>query len=262
MQKLDRMLHQLYLVRSERIRPGTDDKILVSWNALMMMAYAEAGRYLDRADYIEIAIRNADFILNELIVDGRLQRSWRAGNARQDAFLEDYAALSLGLVSLYQSDPNPRWYQAACQLMEQSIAHFLNPQGGFFDTRDDHEALIIRPVDFQDNATPSGNSLAAISLILLSALSGNQDWVDLSQQMLASMQEIVVQHPTAFANWLIALDLAAGPLREVAIIGDLFDQRTQALVNAMANHQPHLSWLNPVYLPKPAQYHCWKIAPC
>ena len=129
--------------------PGTDDKVLVMWNALALLAFAEAGRYLDRKDYLDAAIRNARFLLDNLYITSRLLRSWREGQAKHNAYLEDYASLILALLALYQSDPNPEWYTTALILADQMVTHFTDPNGGFFDTRDDHEALPFVPRIFR-----------------------------------------------------------------------------------------------------------------
>jgi uncharacterized protein YyaL (SSP411 family) len=130
---------KLLTVRNTRIRPGTDDKVLVMWNALALSAFAEAGRYLNSKHYLDAAINNAHFLIDNLFIDGRLLRSWREGNAKYNAYLEDYAGLIHALLALYQSDPNPAWYAAALKLGDEMVAHFVDPNGGFFDTRDDHE---------------------------------------------------------------------------------------------------------------------------
>jgi hypothetical protein len=122
--KLELLRARLLEKRSHRVRPTTDDKVLVSWNALMLTAFAEAGWSLGRPEYIEAATRNADFILCNLLIDGQLLRSWREGKARHTAFLEDHAGLALGLLSLYQADPDVKWYQTAVWLMEQMLAHY------------------------------------------------------------------------------------------------------------------------------------------
>ena len=229
---LRRLLGLLLQERNARVRPGADDKVLVSWNALMLAAYAEAARYLRRPDYLEAARQNASFLLSSLYTPGRLLRSWRAGQARHNAYLEDYAALILGLLELYQSDPDPRWFRAAKDLAEEMVDHFRHPQAGFYDTRDDHEDLLVRPKDIQDNATPSGNSLAALALLKLAAYTGRSDWRDLSEEMLRSVSTVAVRYPTAFAQWLTALDFALGPVQEIAILGDPGELRTRALVDA------------------------------
>ena len=210
---------KLLAARAKRIRPGTDDKVLTAWNGLMLIAFSEAGRYLNRSDYEGMAIRNAGFLLAQLHPEGRLLRSWREGAAKHNAYLEDYAALILGLLALYQTDPNPRWFSEAERLAGDMIAHFRDPHGGFFDTRDDHETLLIRPKDLQDNATPSGSSLAVTALLQLAAYAGNGDWHDLAERTLASLQPGMTRYPTAFGQWLYAVDFALGPVKEIAIVG-------------------------------------------
>ena len=234
--RLAGLRQQLLHVRNQRVRPGTDDKVLVAWNALMLAAMAEAGRGLDRQDYLNAAIQNASFILKHMLHDNRLWRSWREGVARHDAYLEDYAGLGLALLSLYQADPNPRWYQAARLLLEQVTAHFRDPSGGFFDTADDHEALLYRPQDLQDNATPSGNAQALRLLLLCAAYEGSSDWRKLAEDMLSANMGMLQRYPSAFSQWLCAADFALGPTHEVAILGDLATPATQELLQAVWHH--------------------------
>ncbi|MFQ5614952.1 MAG: thioredoxin domain-containing protein [Anaerolineales bacterium] len=222
---------RLLKYRSCRVRPGTDDKVLTSWNGLMLVAFSEAGRYLDRSDYTELAMRNADFLLSQLHPGDRLLRSWRDSDdsgkpgepgrarARHNAYLEDYGALILGLLALYQTDPNPRWFTAAQSLAADMIAHFEDPAGGFFDTRDDHESLLVRPKDLQDNATPSGNALAATALLQLAAFTGSGARRGLAEESLALLQPAMERYPTAFGQWLCGLDFVLGPIREIAVLG-------------------------------------------
>lgn len=220
---------RLLATRSRRKRPATDDKILTAWNALMLQAFAEAARYLQRADYLEAARRNADFLLQNLVLDEKLLRSWRDGQARHNAYLEDYAALTLALLSLYQADPQPQWYAAALSLADDLTTHYADPSGGFFDTRDDHESLLIRPKDMQDNAIPCGNSLAAHALLRLAAYGDRPDFRKTAEDMLAPILETAVRYPTAFANWLNAADFALGPVNEIAIVGTFPNPLTETL---------------------------------
>ncbi len=239
--RLDNLCQRLLEVRAHRVRPSTDDKVLVSWNALMLTAFAEAGRALGRQDYVDIAIRNADFILGNLIADGHLYRSWRDGRTKHAAYLEDHAGLALGLLSLYQADPDPRWFQAALRLVHQMLDHFADPAGGFFDTSDDHEALLYRPKDLQDNATPCGNALAALALLKLAAFEGISEWRALAEGMISFNLDMILRYPTAFAQWLCAADFAQGPVQEVAILGDLADPVTQAMQKAIwSGYQPRM----------------------
>ena len=223
----------LYELRERRVRPGTDDKVLVSWNALALRALAEAARYLKRNDYLIAARKNADFLLTSMYRDGRLLRAWRSGDARHNAYLEDYAGLILALLALYQTDPDPRWYRSAVELAEAMQAGFRDPKGGFFDTRHDHGELLTRPKDIQDNATPSGNALAANALLQLAALDERPEWQDQAEAMLSILQDLMVRHPTGFAMWLQAADFAAGPVRQIAIIGPTDDPGTRALMDAV-----------------------------
>ena len=153
------------------MRPGRDEKVLTSWNGMMLAAFAEAARAMGREDYRQVAAKNAGFLLSEVRSDGyRLHHSWKEGVARINGFLDDYANLIDGLIELYQATFEPQWYLAARNLAEEMIGHFRAP-AGFYDTSDDHEALILRPRETQDNAVPSGNAMAAFDLLRLAGLS-------------------------------------------------------------------------------------------
>lgn len=245
-------IHKLLLVnRSERIRPTIDDKILVAWNALMMIAFAEAGRYLGRSGYLEVAQQNASFLLQNLFCEDRLLRTWRDGNAKHNAYLEDYAALILGLLAVYQSDGNPDWFQAARKLTKQMLDFFSDPEGGFYDTSLDHEKLLFRPKDVQDNATPSGSALAACALLLMGAYEGNNEWRRYAEAMLDQHAEMMERYPTAFAQWLQAGDFAIGPVFEIAIIGYTQDAAKDALYAELSNqYQPRQISAYSVYPPE------------
>jgi hypothetical protein len=231
--KLSTALSALLAARDRRVRPGTDDKVLSSWNALTLIAFAEAGRYLRRPDYTAVARQNAEFLLDELHPGDRLLRSWRDGRAEHNGYLEDYAALILGLLALYQSDPDVRWYGEAERLADEMLAHFSDPAGGFFDTRDDHEALITRPKDQQDNATPSGSALAATALLQLATYSGNGDWRSMAETMLGSIQATVSRYPASFAQWLCAETFALAEGKEIAVVGESGSQDTIDLLDVI-----------------------------
>jgi uncharacterized protein YyaL (SSP411 family) len=222
--------HKLYAAREERVRPATDDKVLVAWNALALRAFAQAARTLNRTDYLAAAQKNADFLLRALYSGGRLLRAWRNGAARHNAVLEDHAGLILALLDLYQSDADPRWFQAALQLAEDMQVHFRDPRGGYFDTREDQQDLITRPKELQDNAVPSGNALAALALLELAAFDDRGEWHSIAEEMIASLQEVMVKYPTAFGFWLQAADFAAGPVRQIALVGQPDRPETAALL--------------------------------
>ncbi len=231
--KISKCHSKLLGTRNKRIRPGTDDKVLVMWNALALTAFAEAGRYLGKKEYLDAALRNARFLVDNLYIGGRLYRSWRGGQTKHNAYLEDYAGLINGLLALYQSTFNPEWYSIAIKLADEMVSDFHDPDGGFFDTRNDHEMLLIRPKDIQDNATPSGNALAATDLLKLAVYEGRNEWRSLAEDMLSSIYDVVLRHPSALAQWLCAADFAVGPTQEAAIIGDIENPETGELLKVL-----------------------------
>ena len=232
---------KLFAARERRVHPGRDEKVLTSWNGLMLAAFAEAARALGRDNYRQVAGRNADFLLHELRnSEGHLWHTWKAGVAKINGYLEDYTHLIEGLLELYQTTFEPRWYQAAHELAEVMIAHFSAPEGGFFDTSDDHETLIIRPRELQDNAVPSGNAMAAFVLLRLAGLAVEPRYVELAHRSLEPMQPLLARYPLGFAQWLIALDYALSHPREIALVGDLEAPDTRALLDACtAGYRPH-----------------------
>jgi len=210
---------------------------------LLMAALAEAGRDLDRPDYLEAAEANASFLYDHMRQKrGRLFRSWKDGHGPSlNAYLEDYASLILALLALYQTNPNTRWYSMALEFANEMVTHFIDENGGFFDTRNDHETLLIRPKDVQDNATPSGNALAATALLQLSAYGDRINDRDIAESMLTAIQDNFFRHPTAFSQWLRAADFAIGPTYEVAILGKAQDDSFHALTKTLwQNYQPRL----------------------
>jgi len=237
---LDEARRRLFEAREKRVHPGRDEKVLTSWNGLMLSAFAEAARALDRDDYQHVAEHNADFLLRELRQENfRLLRSWKDGEAKLNGYLEDYAYLVEGLLELYQTTSQPRWFVAAQELAETMLQHFADAQGTLYDTSDDHETLITRPRDLQDNATPSGNAMAATALLKLAGLTNEMHYVDLAHHALSQMQPMMAQYPLGFAQWLQALAYALSEPREIAIIGDPEAADTQALLNIVRDgYQP------------------------
>ncbi|HZQ09221.1 MAG TPA: thioredoxin domain-containing protein, partial [Anaerolineae bacterium] len=217
--KLKEARQKLFHARERRVKPARDEKILTGWNGLMLAAFAEAARVLKREDYKRIAERNAEFLLNNLQDEGgRLKRSYKDGQARLNGYLEDYANLAEGLLTLYETTFDEKHFVAARELVEQILAHFGDARGGFFDTSDDHENLVVRPKDVQDNATPSGSAMAALVLFKLSAYTGDGRYMDAGEYALAPLQPVLAQAPTGFAWWLCALDFVLTPPKEIAII--------------------------------------------
>jgi len=226
----------LFAIRARRVPPGLDDKVLTAWNGLMLAAFAEAGRALDRPDYTQTAVANAAFLRATMRGDdGRLRRSWQAaaGEARYNAYLEDYAFLADGLLALYETTFDPRWFAWARELADIALAHFSDPAGGFFDTSDDHEALLHRPKDVQDNATPSGNGMAAHVLLRLGLFTGEGRYWDTAERMVAGLYEPMARYPGAFAHWLGAAAFILSAPLEVAVVGDPAAAGARALLDVV-----------------------------
>jgi uncharacterized protein YyaL (SSP411 family) len=228
---VERGRRRLFEQRESRVKPARDEKILTAWNGLMLKAFAEAGAVLAREDYLQAARQNADFVLTRLLVDGRLRRTFKDGRARLNAYLEDYAFYADGLLALYQATAEPRWYRAARDLAASLLEHFWDPdRGQFFDTSADHEQLVSRPRDVFDNATPAGNSVAVEVLLRLAALSGEQRYEQIAEQVLRSLAEPMTRMPGGFGRLLGALDSYLAPPREVAIVGPPAAAETAALL--------------------------------
>ncbi|MDE2903772.1 MAG: thioredoxin domain-containing protein [Chloroflexota bacterium] len=222
----DRALPRLFERRAGRIRPGLDDKIITAWNGLMIAAFAEAARALDRDDYLATATSAAEFCCTALWRDGgRLWRTWKDGRARFNAYLEDYACLAEGLLELYQTTFDDRWFQAAQALADAMLEHFQDPEGGFFDTSNDHEQLVTRPKNVQDNATPSGGSMAVTVCSRLHALTGEARYLDVAERALAAVGPGTTSYPTAFAQWFGAADFLVGQPVGIALVGDQADRQ-------------------------------------
>jgi hypothetical protein len=238
--ELDNMLKRgrakLFAAREQRVKPGRDEKIVTAWNGMMLAAFAEAARVLDRPDYLRVAINNAEFTQSTMLKNGRLRRTWKAGSgeAKLAGYLEDYAFYADGLLALYQTTFDPRWFQQARWLIEVVLAHFADSQeGGFFDTADDHEPLVTRPKGLQDNAMPCGNSMAVRVLLMLAAYTGQSKYADPAHQALAALQEPLRQYPAAFTYWLGGLEFALTAPKEVAIIGQPQQEATRQLLRVL-----------------------------
>ncbi len=222
---------ELFRVRERRVRPGRDEKILAAWNGLMMRSFAEAASALDRSDYLTVAERNARFLLSKMREQGRLLRSCKDGKAKYNAYLEDYAFVVDGLVSLYQATFAKRWLEAAESLARIAVDLFRDIQrGGFHFTSSDHEKLIHRPKDYYDNAIPSGNSATAFALLRLGRLRREEEWSEHARSVLEAMGAKMARNPRAFAHLLCALDLYVGPSLEIGIVGHPSEESTRCLL--------------------------------
>ncbi len=232
----------LFAAREQRVRPARDDKVLASWNGLMLAALAEAGIALERDDYLEAARRNGDFLLGQMRTPaGRLYRTWRNGTAALNAYLEDHAGVAEGLLTLYQATFDERYFIGARELADLALKHFSDPVGGCFDTADDHEALVLRPKDVQDNATPSGSALLTTVLLKLAALTGEARYADAAAQALGGVTGFLGRYPTGFAQWLCAAAFDLSEPHQVALVGARGDARLEALLAELrSTYRPSL----------------------
>ncbi len=225
---------KLLTARAQRIRPNIDDKILTAWNALMLHAFAEAARVLDNkkktSEYVILATRSANFLLTNLYANGKLHRSWHDDKRTDQVFLEDYASLIIGLLELYQTDFNNRWFTAAMKLADDILMRFGDPSGGFFDTPNNREALLIRPKDLQNNATPSGNALACEALLKLSAFTDKGEYRDAVEKALRLVTDMALRYPMGFARWLSATDFALDNGKQIAVVFDAKNEDAQEMI--------------------------------
>jgi hypothetical protein len=233
--KLTSWRRQLAAVRSKRTPPGLDDKVLAAWNGLMIAALAKGARVLDEPRYAQAAARAADFILRKLRTpDGRLLRTYRAGKARLTGYLDDYAFMVDGLLYLYEATFDRRWLDAARELTELSVKHYDDPDGGgFFYTAADSEQLIARSKDPQDGAIPSGNSVHAMNLLRLAILVDRQDYRAEAESILRAFAAMAKQSPSAFERLICAADFYHDRVQEIAIVGELDDAGTKALLRTV-----------------------------
>ncbi len=220
--------------REQRIKPGRDDKILASWNGLMLSSLTEAACILDRRDYLDAAVASGSFLLNSMMDNGYLKHSYKDGKARTDGYLQDYALVIEGLLDLHQASFNGEWLREAIRLAEVMIEQFWDESSKMmYDTGRRHEELFIRPRSMQDEPLPSGPSAAASVLLKLAALTGNEQFREIAVNMLRSMGELMGRYPLGFSNWLCALDFYLSRPKEIAIIGHRDSPATAGLLHTL-----------------------------
>jgi len=239
--RLDEARAALYEVRSKRVWPGLDDKRLASWNALMIGALAEAGAALGRDDYLDAARETAEFVWTRMRDDdGHLLRTYKDGEARLNAYLEDHAYLLEALLTLYESSFELRWFDAAREVADAMIERFADPErGGFFTTSNDHEKLITRRKDIDDHPIPSGNSAAAFGLLRLAALTGERAYAERAESVFRLLGHVAESHPQAVAHLLRAVDFNTSPVKEVALVAPAGDAAGLEELAATVRAQPH-----------------------
>ncbi len=220
--------------REQRIRPGRDDKVLASWNGLMLASLAEAAVVLEREDYLSAAVGNGTFLLNSMISDGYLRRSYKDGVAKISGYLEDYALVIEGLLSLHQATFGGNWLRQAIRLAETMIELFWDDSARtFYDTGHTHENLFLRPRSIYDSPLPSGSSAATSVLLKLAMLTGNERFRQIASQSLRSMRDVLERNPLGFANWLCSLDFYLSTPKEIVIVGRRNSRATTELLRAL-----------------------------
>ncbi|MDQ4132846.1 MAG: thioredoxin domain-containing protein [Actinomycetota bacterium] len=224
-ERVEEARRRLFEVRERRVRPGLDDKVLTEWNGLFLATLAEAAGATGRTDWLEDARTAGDFLLRALRrPDGRWLRSWQNGKANHLAYAADYATLVNAFTRLAEATGESRWVSEATETADAMVKLFWDDKGGgLFTNGHDAEPLITRSKDIIDNAVPSANGVAAVSLLRLGALVGNDEYRERAEAILRLVADPVRSHPTAFAHFLSAVDLAAEPITEVAIVGDRRD---------------------------------------
>jgi uncharacterized protein YyaL (SSP411 family) len=233
----------LFDAREARERPATDDKVLSGWNGLAIAGLAEAGRILGQPQFVDAAVAAAEFVLTNLRTPGgRLVRSWREGRTGPKAFADDHAMLAEGLLTLYETTFDQRFFVVARQLADELIRLFADPEhGGFFQTGSDAERLVVRAKDLFDNAVPSANSVAADVLLRLALLTGEASYGEAGESALRLVRPLLARSPGGFGHALTAVDFLLSEPREVAIVGDPSSPDTRALVDVVrARFRPHL----------------------
>ena len=206
--------------RAHRVAPHRDEKILANWNGLILASLAEAAAVLDREDYLEAAISNAAFLTQALRDGELLKHSYKDGQTKGAGYLQDYALLGEGLLSLYEATFQERWLHAAIDLADAILGRFCDEaHEGFYDTGHDQEALVVRPRNIYDNALPSGSAAAAFVLLRLARLTGNSEYEKPAAAAIRSMREFMIRYPLGFGHWLCALDFYLSLPKEIAVVG-------------------------------------------
>ena len=225
---------RLLAARSARPRPSRDDKILTSWNGLMIAAFAYGGSTLDEPRYVEAARKAASFVLSTLTQDGELLRRYRDGEAAYPGTLEDYAFFINGLLELYEAEFDPQWLSEAKRLAARMIERFWDePGGGFFLRGKDELPLIVRSKEISDGAMPSGNSMAVLALLRLGRLTADAQLEGMGRRALEAFAASLARSPFSYPQMFGAVDFALGPTTEIVIAGEPSERDTVRMVRVL-----------------------------
>ncbi|OFV99452.1 MAG: hypothetical protein A3F68_09005 [Acidobacteria bacterium RIFCSPLOWO2_12_FULL_54_10] len=229
-QRLQAARAKMFMVREARVKPALDDKILAAWNGLMISSLAAGSAVLNERKYFDAASQAARFLLNRMMNDGRLLRSYRSGKAHLTAYVDDYAFMIDGLITLFEVSGDISWLNESERLLEIAIRFYWDDQdGGFFFTASDHEKLILRSKLAGDSAIPSGNSVMIGNLLRMAQLLGKHDYRDKAGAILSLFSGNATQSPFGHERFLSGLETWHEGYKEIAIVGPLDDPRTQEL---------------------------------
>ena len=229
--KVSKWRKKLYKIRQSRPRPRLDDKTLTSWNALMLNGFIDAYKTFDDAHYLEVAIRNADFLLRkQLKPDGSLYHSYKKGKSRINGYLEDYAFLIKALINLYETTGREKYLHKALDLNQYAITHFYDESSGMFYFTDNAQSeLLTRPMEVDDNVIPSSNAIMAQNLFKLAHFFEKQDYMKKSQVMLHNMLPKIIRYAPGYYQWLNNMLDQIGPFYEITVVGDQAESKSKAL---------------------------------
>jgi uncharacterized protein YyaL (SSP411 family) len=231
---IERAKKALLARREQRVKPGRDEKVLASWNGLMLSSLAEAASVLGRQDYLNAAVANGSFLLDNMIVNGGLQHVFKDGKARIEGYLDDYAGVIEGLMALHTATLRGKWLRQAVRLANAMVEQFWDESSGvFYDTAGGAPDLIVRPQTSVDGAMPSGSSMATMILLKLSRLTDDNRFEHIAVKSLNSVRELLAHNSLGFGNWLCALDFYLSEPGQVAVIGPASNRRTLELLRAL-----------------------------
>ena len=233
---------KLLEVRSKRISPGLDDKVLVSWNSLMITAFAKGYRVTNDVRYLDAAKHCISFIEKNLYVDGNLLRTYKNGTAKINGYLEDYSYFVNALLDVFEIEPNYKYLKLALTLGHHLIDHFWDPKNNsFFMTSDDHEKLIIRPKSNYDLSLPSGNSVCSFVMLRLYHLSQEKSFLDISIQIMESQAQIAAENPFGFGYLLNTVSLYLEKPVEITVINS---ENSELCKSLFTNYLPNSLMVN------------------
>ena len=225
----------LLMEREKRVKPGRDEKILASWNGLILASLAEAASILDRKDYFKAAVANGLFLLNLMTTEGYLRHVFSHGQSKISGYLDDYALVVESLLNLHQVTFTGRWLKEAIRLAEVMVDEFWDDTPGlFYDTGKRHQALFVRPRSTHDGALPSGSSAATLVLLNVAHLTEDKRLEQIAARSLRGMRESLPGYPLGFGNWLCALDFYLSAKKEIVVVGRPGNKSTSEMMRVIS----------------------------